>query len=99
MSLYFSGHDPILKHSKSVTEYLDVPSSGDPHDPTSHHDVLEHYDCNECPEQFVYLRDLTAHLMMHAMLKPFGCGRCLQPFAEADETIQHFYDNCPMIVV
>ena len=53
--------------------------------------------CYECPVKFESIRELTAHLMMHAMLKPFSCGRCLQPFADADETKQHFYKTCNML--
>ena len=48
------------------------------------------YHCYECPVKFESIRDLTAHMMMHAMLKPFCCGRCLQSFAGAEETVQHF---------
>ena len=53
--------------------------------------------CYECLVKFESIRELTAHLMMHAMLKPFSCGRCLQPFAEADETKQHFLYSCSCI--
>ena len=53
--------------------------------------------CYECPVKFETIRELTAHLMMHAMLKPFSCGRCLQPFAEADETKQHFNNSCSLL--
>ena len=55
------------------------------------------HSCRECPVMFESIRDLTAHLMMHAMLKPFSCGHCLQPFSEADETKQHFYNTCSLL--
>mgnify|MGYP003417182969 CR=1 FL=1 len=53
--------------------------------------------CYECSVKFESTRELTTHLMMHAILKPFCCGRCLQPFAEADETMQHFNKACWML--
>ena len=53
--------------------------------------------CYECPVKFDSIRELTAHMMMHAVLKPFSCGRCLQPFAEADKTKQHFYNSCRLL--
>ncbi len=53
--------------------------------------------CYECSVKFESMRELTAHLMMHAVLKPFSCGRCLQPFAEADETKQHFHYSCSLL--
>ena len=84
-----AAHDADVKNS--------VLSEDQPELTVEQSDVAMPYSCYECSVKFESFRELTAHLMMHAILTPFCCGHCRQPFADADETIQHFHYSCSQL--